>query len=76
MQCETLSENAWCVFTMHVPRAFVEESEGVYEPQTYSALETVAILNPSAVSALVPMLSKSLRNTEQKRGMGKNTSLR
>lgn len=59
-----------------VPRAFVEESEGVYELQMYSALETVAILSPLAVSTLIPILSQSLRNTEQKRGIGKNTSLR
>lgn len=59
-----------------VPRTFVEENEGVYELQMYSALETVAVLSPSAVSALIPVLSQSLRNTEQKRGIGKNASLR
>lgn len=54
----------------------MEENEGMYELQMYSALETVAVLNPLAVSALIPILSQSLRNTEQKRGIGKNTSLR
>lgn len=74
MQCGTLTANVWCLY--RVPRTFVEENEGVYELQMYGALETVAILSPVAVSPLIPVLSQSLRNTEQKRGIGKNTSLR
>ncbi|XP_062843616.1 protein MMS22-like [Trichomycterus rosablanca] len=57
-------------------RTFVEENEGVYEVQMYSVLETVAVLSPPAVAALVPVLSLSLRNTEQKRGLGRNSALR
>ena len=52
------------------------ENEGVYDRQVFSVLETVAVLDPSVVQALIPNLSVSLRNTEHKRGLGKNTALR
>lgn len=54
----------------------MEENEGVYDRQVYSVLETVALLDPSVVQALIPNLSLSLRNTEHKRGLGKNIALR
>ncbi|XP_017351933.2 protein MMS22-like isoform X2 [Ictalurus punctatus] len=75
-RCSSAAREEPCEQLITVLRAFVEESEGVYELQMYSALETVAILSPLAVSTLIPILSQSLRNTEQKRGIGKNTSLR
>ncbi|XP_042281005.1 protein MMS22-like isoform X1 [Thunnus maccoyii] len=59
-----------------VLQSFVEENEGVYDRQVFSVLETVAVLDPSVVQALIPNLSLSLRNTEYKRGLGKNTALR
>uniref|UniRef100_A0A673LQ35 Protein MMS22-like n=1 Tax=Sinocyclocheilus rhinocerous TaxID=307959 RepID=A0A673LQ35_9TELE len=58
------------------PRAFVEENEGVYDQQVYNVLEVAAVLHPFTVTALIPFLSLSLRKTECKRGLGKNTSLR
>jgi len=54
----------------------MEENEGVYDQQVYNVLEVLAILHPSTVTALIPFLSLSLRKTECKRGLGKNTSLR
>lgn len=54
----------------------MKENEGVYERQVYSVLETVAVLHPALVQALVPNLSVSLRHTELKRGLGKNIALR
>uniref|UniRef100_A0AAX7U7K7 Protein MMS22-like n=1 Tax=Astatotilapia calliptera TaxID=8154 RepID=A0AAX7U7K7_ASTCA len=57
-------------------RSFVEENEGVYDRQIYGILETVAVLDPTVVQALIPNLSLSLRNTEHKRGLGKNIALR
>ncbi|XP_064198170.1 protein MMS22-like [Anguilla rostrata] len=59
-----------------VLKCFIEENAGVYDQQVYSILETVAILDQSVVSGLVPVLSQSLRNTETKRGLGRNTTLR
>lgn len=66
----------YCLCNLDAPRSFVEENEGVYDRQVFSVLETVAVLDPSVVQALIPNLSLSLRNTEHKRGLGKNTALR
>ncbi|KAG9342752.1 hypothetical protein JZ751_015614 [Albula glossodonta] len=57
-------------------RSFIEENAGVYDQQVFSVLETVVILDPSVVLVLIPVLSLSLRNTETKRGLGKNITLR
>uniref|UniRef100_A0A8C6V213 Protein MMS22-like n=1 Tax=Neogobius melanostomus TaxID=47308 RepID=A0A8C6V213_9GOBI len=66
----------YLILCLSSPRSFVEENEGVYDRQIYSVLETVAVLDPAVVQALIPNLSLSLRNTEHKRGLGKNTTLR
>uniref|UniRef100_A0A8D0DE06 Protein MMS22-like n=1 Tax=Sander lucioperca TaxID=283035 RepID=A0A8D0DE06_SANLU len=66
----------YCLCNPNAPRSFVEENEGVYDRQVYSVLETVAVLDPSVVQALIPNLSVSLRNTEHKRGLGRNIALR
>ncbi|TRY84629.1 hypothetical protein DNTS_001352, partial [Danionella cerebrum] len=65
-----------CEHTAAILRAFVEENEGVYDQQVYNVLEVVAALHPFTVMALIPFLSLSLRKTERKRGLGRNTSLR
>ncbi|XP_016893079.1 protein MMS22-like isoform X2 [Cynoglossus semilaevis] len=75
-RCAAASTEGPCDQMISVLRSFVEENEGVYDRQVYSALETVAVLDPSVVQALVPNLSLSLRNTEHKRGLGKNIALR
>lgn len=54
----------------------MEENEGVYDRQVYSVLETVAVLDPTMVQALIPNLSLSLKNAEHKRGLGKDSTLR
>ncbi|XP_078480582.1 protein MMS22-like [Lampetra planeri] len=65
-----------CDHVITVLRSFVEQNAGVYDRQVYSALETVAVLDPLVVGALIPNLSVTLRNTEHKRGLGKNAALR
>uniref|UniRef100_A0A8C9TJ92 Protein MMS22-like n=1 Tax=Scleropages formosus TaxID=113540 RepID=A0A8C9TJ92_SCLFO len=57
-------------------RCFVEDNIGLYEHQVYGVLEVVSVLDRSVVEGLIPMLSLSLRNTECKRGLGRNTILR
>ncbi|XP_051575519.1 protein MMS22-like [Myxocyprinus asiaticus] len=74
-RCTAVGEQP-CEHTTTILRAFVEENEGVYDQQVYNVLEVVAILHPSTVTALIPFLSQSLRKTESKRGLGKNSSLR
>ncbi|KAJ8290906.1 hypothetical protein GJAV_G00019050 [Gymnothorax javanicus] len=59
-----------------VLKCFIEENAAVYDLQVYSVLQTVAILAQSAVSCLIPVLSQSLRTSETKRGLGRNSTLR
>uniref|UniRef100_A0A672R0J6 Protein MMS22-like n=1 Tax=Sinocyclocheilus grahami TaxID=75366 RepID=A0A672R0J6_SINGR len=73
---ETIISRSVVTFFFFFPRAFVEDNEGVYDQQVYNVLEVVAVLHPFTVTALIPFLSLSLRKTECKRGLGKNTSLR
>ncbi|XP_026868330.2 protein MMS22-like [Electrophorus electricus] len=75
-RCSSAATQGPCEHTLAILRTFVEENEGVYDLQVYTVLETVAILSPSTVVSLIPVLSRSLRNTEQKRGLGRNTLLR
>ncbi|AWO97071.1 putative protein MMS22-like [Scophthalmus maximus] len=75
-RCAAASTDGPCDQMITVLRSFVEENQGVYDRQVYGALETVAVLDPSVVRSLVPSLSLSLRNTEHRRGLGKNTALR
>ncbi|KAA0703449.1 Protein MMS22-like [Triplophysa tibetana] len=75
-RCTASAGEQPCEHTISILRAFVEENEGVYDQQVYNVLEVVAVLHPSTVTALIPFLSLSLRKTESKRGLGKNSSLR
>lgn len=75
-RCAAASAEGPCEQMITVFRSFVEENEGVFDRQLYSVLETAAVLDPAVVQALIPNLSLSLRNTEHKRGLGKNTTLR
>ncbi|XP_042565150.1 protein MMS22-like [Clupea harengus] len=75
-RCASSSAEGHCEQTVSILRTFVEENEGVYDQQMYSVLETVSIVDRCSVETLIPVLSLSLRNLEQKRGLGRNTSLR
>ncbi|XP_041843548.1 protein MMS22-like isoform X2 [Melanotaenia boesemani] len=75
-RCAAASREGACEQMITVLRTFVEENEGVYDRQVYGVLETVAVLDPTVVQALIPSLTLSLRNSEHKRGLGKNIALR
>ncbi|KAJ7985100.1 hypothetical protein DPEC_G00348570 [Dallia pectoralis] len=75
-RCSHFAAEAPCDQTVTVLRSFVEQNEGIYDRQMYSVLEIVALLDCRAVLVLIPVLSLSLQNTEHKRGLGKNTTLR
>ncbi|CAG6016014.1 unnamed protein product [Menidia menidia] len=75
-RCAAVSAGGPCEQMITVLRAFAEDNTGVYDRQAYAVLETVAVLDPAAVLALVPDLTAGLRKAEHKRGLGKNTSLR
>lgn len=75
-RCSAAAGDAPCDQIVTVLQSFVEENEGLYDKQVYSVLETIAVLDSRVVQVLIPVLSLSLRNTEHKRGLGKNTTLR
>ncbi|XP_068616403.1 protein MMS22-like [Brachionichthys hirsutus] len=75
-RCAAASTEGPCDHVISVLQSLVEESAGVYDRQVYGVLETVAVLDPPVVRALIPQLSLSLRHTERKRGLGKNIALR
>ncbi|KAG5271208.1 hypothetical protein AALO_G00177120 [Alosa alosa] len=75
-RCGSSSAQGPCNQTVSILRTFVEENEGVYDQQMYGVLEAISLVDRSSVEVLIPVLSLSLRNLEQKRGLGKNTSLR
>ncbi|CAN9514129.1 unnamed protein product [Ophioblennius macclurei] len=75
-RCAAASAQGPCEQMISVLRSFVGENQGVYDRLVYGVLETVAVLDPAAVRALIPDLSLSLRNAEHKRGLGKNIALR
>ncbi|XP_061632514.1 protein MMS22-like isoform X1 [Phyllopteryx taeniolatus] len=75
-RCAAASAQGPCEQMLSVLRSFVAENEGVYDRQVYTVLETVAVLDPPVVQALIPSLSTILRNNEHKRGLGKNATLR
>ncbi|XP_077431959.1 protein MMS22-like [Vanacampus margaritifer] len=75
-RCAAASAQGPCEQLLSVLRSFVAENEGVYDRQVYIVVETVAILDPPVVEALIPTLSLALRSNEHKRGLGKNATLR
>ncbi|RXM27868.1 Protein MMS22-like [Acipenser ruthenus] len=74
--CQAVARGGPCTQLSSVLRQFVEEHMGVYDLQVYNVLEIVAVLEQSIVIGLIPTTSRCLRDTEHKRGLGKNTSQR
>ncbi|XP_019711809.1 protein MMS22-like isoform X1 [Hippocampus comes] len=75
-RCAAVCVQGPCEQLLSVLRSFVAENERVYDRQIYTVLETVAVLDPPVVEALIPTLSLALRNNEHKKGLGKNATLR
>ncbi|KAM3931948.1 protein MMS22-like [Leptodactylus fuscus] len=57
-------------------RQFIHENITMYDYQIFSILETLAILDQSLVGSLIPTISQSLKESEHKRGLGRNASSR
>uniref|UniRef100_A0A8C6LQB8 Protein MMS22-like n=1 Tax=Nothobranchius furzeri TaxID=105023 RepID=A0A8C6LQB8_NOTFU len=55
-RCAAAAAGGPCMQMISALRSFVEENEGVYDRQVYGVLETVAILDPTVVEALIPSL--------------------
>ncbi|XP_063773088.1 protein MMS22-like isoform X2 [Pseudophryne corroboree] len=57
-------------------RQFIQENSGVYDHQIFAILETLAIIDQSLVVNLIPTISHSLKESEHKRGLGRNAASR
>ncbi|KAM4043309.1 protein MMS22-like isoform 2-T2 [Anomaloglossus baeobatrachus] len=57
-------------------RQFILDNIAMYDYQIFSILETLAILDQSLVANLIPTISQSLKESEHKRGLGRNASSR
>ncbi|XP_041044792.1 protein MMS22-like isoform X2 [Carcharodon carcharias] len=78
MQCiiENCQSSTPCQICPHVLRQFIQEYIGIYDHQVYNIMEMIAVLNCSLVIGLIPTLSQVLKDTEHKRGLGRNNSQR
>ncbi|XP_066558733.1 protein MMS22-like isoform X2 [Amia ocellicauda] len=74
--CRAAAGDGPCHQLSTILKEFIEEHTGVYEQQVYSVLEAVAVLDQAVVISLIPTMSICLRNTEHKRGLGRNSTLR
>ncbi|XP_040284722.1 protein MMS22-like isoform X1 [Bufo bufo] len=57
-------------------RQFIQENFAMYDYHIFSILETLAVLDQSLVGSLIPTISQSLKESEHKRGLGRNASSR
>ncbi|XP_056422127.1 protein MMS22-like isoform X2 [Hyla sarda] len=57
-------------------RQFIQDNIVMYDHQVFSVLETLAVLDQSLVGSLIPTISQSLKESEHKRGLGRNASSR
>ncbi|XP_069462513.1 protein MMS22-like [Ambystoma mexicanum] len=59
-----------------VLRKFVQDYSAMYDHQLYSILEMVAVLDQTLVISLIPTITQSLKDSEHKRGLGRNAAQR
>ncbi|XP_069707251.1 protein MMS22-like [Phaenicophaeus curvirostris] len=57
-------------------RQFIQDYTGVYDHRVFSILETVAVLDQTLVTSLIPTMTQSLKNSEHKQGLGRNAAQR
>ncbi|CAH2252650.1 MMS22-like [Pelobates cultripes] len=59
-----------------VLRKFIQQNITMYDHQIYSILETISVLDQHLVISLIPTVTQSLKESEHKRGLGRNASSR
>nr|KAF6462502.1 MMS22 like, DNA repair protein [Molossus molossus] len=74
--CQVGSEGEPAAQLTSVFRHFIQDYNTTYNYQIYSILETVAALDQQVVIPLIPALTQSLKDSEQKWGLGRNTAQR
>lgn len=59
-----------------IVRQFVQDYSAIYDHQVYSILEVLSVLDQQLVISLIPTISQCLKDSEHKRGLGRNTAQR
>uniref|UniRef100_A0A8B9QBF4 Protein MMS22-like n=1 Tax=Apteryx owenii TaxID=8824 RepID=A0A8B9QBF4_APTOW len=57
-------------------RQFIQDYTAVYDHRVFSILEIVAVLDQTLVTCLIPTITQSLKDSEHKQGLGRNTAQR
>uniref|UniRef100_A0A8C0BCH4 Protein MMS22-like n=1 Tax=Buteo japonicus TaxID=224669 RepID=A0A8C0BCH4_9AVES len=57
-------------------RQFIQDYTAVYDHRVFSILETVAVLDQTLVTSLIPTITQSLKESEHKQGLGRNAAQR
>ncbi|NXS52728.1 MMS22 protein, partial [Brachypteracias leptosomus] len=57
-------------------RQFIQDYTAVYDHRVFSTLETVAVLDQTLVTSLIPTITQSLKDSEHKQGLGRNAAQR
>ncbi|NXR59915.1 MMS22 protein, partial [Rhadina sibilatrix] len=57
-------------------RQFIQDYIAVYDHRVFSILETVAVLDQTLVTSLIPTITQSLKDSERKQGLGRNAAQR
>ncbi|XP_067150049.1 protein MMS22-like isoform X2 [Apteryx mantelli] len=57
-------------------RQFIQDYTAVYDHRVFSILEIVAVSDQTLVTCLIPTITQSLKDSEHKQGLGRNTAQR
>ncbi|XP_074006815.1 LOW QUALITY PROTEIN: protein MMS22-like [Numenius arquata] len=57
-------------------RQFIQDYTAVYDQRVFSVLQTVAILDQTLVTGLIPTITQALKDSEHKQGLGRNAAQR
>ncbi|NXC41671.1 MMS22 protein, partial [Penelope pileata] len=74
--CQARSGGEHATQLTSVFRQFIQDYAAVYDHRVYSILETVAALDQTLVTSLIPALTQSLKDSEHKQGLGRNAAQR
>lgn len=74
--CQARSREEHATQLTSVFRQFIQDYTAVYDHRVFSILETVAVLDQTLVTSLIPTLTQSLKDSEYKQGLGRNAAQR
>ncbi|NWX17763.1 MMS22 protein, partial [Aegotheles bennettii] len=74
--CQAGSKGEHATQLTSVFRRFIQDYTAVYDHRVFSILETVAVLDQTLVTSLIPTITQSLKDSEHKQGLGKNAAQR